>query len=781
MDFEKVKEEHIIKGIKDFNEKGMPNGFGPSSTYDLVFEGKSYPPKAVMAYANFNAVGRKIESYFKGGLGTDCFNAYERNNFSVVPKNQKIQTKNVKLEFAEWLLNKAPDSYHYYLGSSINSVIERLDEINNFFSERDLFLVDEKNYRELINYIKFKNSKEQRLKNKEFYEYDRKNSKGIPMAILGKANYTKFLEQKFSGKEVNYWIFQGSPNIYDINSALKDGYLKSFKVAAHKEKIKIGDKVILWQTGDSAGCYALAEVTSEVATFEEEPIEKNYYINSEHSSITERVRIDIEFLLLDHPVLQMDIRGDKAFSAFKAGNQGTNFSATEQEYNAILRLAENSYRSIENKKTTQIAMSKYPLNQILYGPPGTGKTYRTKDIALNILGVNTQDLSREAINDYFTNNVDQGNIVFTTFHQSMSYEDFVEGIKPVVGSEGLTYEVVPGIFKKLCLPVYSALVPGDVFGSRNQYEIFSVTDSILTLKRESGFLPLAMDFVNEIISEFKNGNLSIDDFGSTNRDGLYHKLPTKWDKYLFGYDSIYKGLIKYVTSTEKNKTQAISPKVLIIDEINRGNVSAIFGELITLIEKDKRLGGDEALMVKLPYSKEYFGVPSNLYIIGTMNTADRSVEALDSALRRRFSFIETPPIPEYIKEYGHAHNGFIDEIDLVKLLSTINKRIEKLLDKDHAIGHSYFLKINSIKGLKAVISNKVIPLLQEYFYGDYGKIGLVMGPGFIVSNEEASGDEFFAPFDYEASSLLERKVYTVQNAVYMSNEEFKKALFELLG
>jgi len=773
--FEKVTEEHILKGIEDFNEKGMPNGFGPSSTYDLVFEGKSYPPKAVMAYANFYAAGRKIERYFKGGLGTDCFNTYERNGFAILPKIQRTQMKNVKVEFAKWLLEKAPDSYHYYLGNSINSIVERLDEINNFFSERDLFLVDKKNYRELINYIKFKNSKEQRLKNKEFYEYDRKNSKGIPMAILGKANYTKFLEQMFSGKMgVNYWVFQGSPKIYDINGALKAGHLKSWKVAAHKDKIKIGDKVILWQTGESAGCYALAEVTSEVAAFDEEPIEKNYYKNSEDSSVTERVRIEIEYLLLDHPVLQKDINEDQSFNSFKAGNQGTNFSATEQEYNAILRLAENNYRSIEDDKTTQIAMSKYPLNQILYGPPGTGKTYRTKDLALHILGVQTQDLSRKEINDCFTKNINEGNIVFTTFHQSMSYEDFVEGIKPVVGSEGLTYEVVPGIFKKLCKQE-SFLKVNEYLG---KYRVVEVTKEVITIEKPSGFkLPVSIRMLNVLNKYLQEENIT--DFnGKVESDSINKERYSELEPYIInGYPNIILSLLEKLNAKKVSTT----PKVLIIDEINRGNVSAIFGELITLIEKDKRLGGDEAVTVKLPYSKEYFGVPSSLYIIGTMNTADRSVEALDSALRRRFSFRETPPIPEYIKQYGQSIDGIVDGIDLVYLLRTINKRIEKLLDKDHAIGHSYFLKVKSIEELKAVIANKVVPLLQEYFFGDYGKIGLVMGEGFIEDDATETDEEFFAPFEYEIGSLLDRKVYKIKEALKMDDVEFKDALRKLIG
>lgn len=187
--------------------------------------------------------------------------------------------------------------------------------------------------------------------------------------------------------------------------------------------------------------------------------------------------------------------------------------------------------------------------------------------------------------------------------------------------------------------------------------------------------------------------------------------------------------------------------MLIIDEINRGNVSQIFGELITLIEEDKRLGNAEAIQVRLPYSKDSFGVPPNVYILGTMNTADRSVEALDTALRRRFSFIEMPPCYSLIRTDGKAKDGIINGIDLSLLLEIINKRIEKLLDKDHMIGHSYFLNISTLNDLKSTFQNKIIPLLQEYFYGDYGKIGLVIGAGFFEINENQIEEDFFAPFD----------------------------------
>jgi hypothetical protein len=195
--------------------------------------------------------------------------------------------------------------------------------------------------------------------------------------------------------------------------------------------------------------------------------------------------------------------------------------------------------------------------------------------------------------------------------------------------------------------------------------------------------------------------------------------------------SLWSDKIKKDFFTQKKKKEIARNHVLIIDEINRGNVSSIFGELISLIEEDKREGKTNALSAVLPYSKKEFSVPSNVYIIGTMNTADRSVEALDTALRRRFSFVEMLPQPELLKDRGENNSGKVGEIDLVHLLTTINERIEALVDRDHTIGHAFFMEVDSIDSLRNVFANKVIPLLQEYFYGDYAKMEMVIGPDFF--------------------------------------------------
>ena len=275
-------------------------------------------------------------------------------------------------------------------------------------------------------------------------------------------------------------------------------------------------------------------------------------------------------------------------------------------------------------------------NLILYGPPGTGKTYATQKII--------DSFEKK----YFNENssfklVEAENRVRTiTFHQSYSYEEFIEGIRPILtdtNNEKLGYRLENGIFKDLC--------------SNAQKEL---------LNRESN------------------------------------------NKYID------------------------KPYYMIIDEINRGNISKIFGELITLIEQDKR----GSLKTLLPYSKKEFTVPSNIYIIGTMNTADRSIAAIDTALRRRFTFVEIGPDSSILSQYdNHIVN---DNVDLTKLMDTLNDRIMERLDRDHRIGHAYFMGIESLNNLYQTWYYKILPLLGEYFYNDIESLAAIVGESFYDKN-----------------------------------------------
>lgn len=351
---------------------------------------------------------------------------------------------------------------------------------------------------------------------------------------------------------------------------------------------------------------------------------------------------------------------EKIYEELGESPTGKKIMVPEEEFKKKKERVENAYKAlylhdkkvVEEQKSEVVVpqkVEKYALlNQILFGPPGTGKTYNTVNMALDIVcpeGSQWEKEPRDKARKEYQIMLDAGQIVFVTFHQSMSYEDFIEGIKPEPTKDGkITYAVKNGIFKELC------------------------------------------------------------------------------------------------AKAKEDKSQNY---VMIIDEINRGNVANIFGELISLIEDDKRLGASEELHAELPYSHTIFGVPKNVYIIGTMNTADRSVEALDSALRRRFTFKEMMPKSELVPEEHNVRSIF----------KIINQRIEVLKDREHQIGHSYFMGVNSEEGLKAVIYDKIIPLLQEYFYGDYEKIQLVLGEGFVKKDSASvkfAGDK---SGDFEVSEV----------------------------
>ncbi len=435
-----------------------------------------------------------------------------------------------------------------------------------------------------------------------------------------------------------------------------------------------------------------------------------------------------------------------------------------------------------------VNMESNSLNQILYGPPGTGKTFNTINKAVEIanLGFLNEEKERVLIRKEFERLVDEEVISLITFHQSMSYEDFIEGIKPLKPdpeNKTVQYDIQDGLFKKICRKAESNFELSRVEnqGKLNFEKAFEKLQDEWEEDSEMKF-PLKTEGHDFVITGFTDSSIQFRKSSggtghtlsiNTLRDFYYKKREVRPKGVGIYYPSVLKKLQQF--SLQLNEKEFVKNHVLIIDEINRGNVSQIFGELITLIEEDKRQGMPEALETFLPYSKIKFSVPPNLYIIGTMNTADRSIEALDTALRRRFTFVEMAPKPEIIREHGKS-KGEIEGIDLVQLMKTMNLRIEKLLDKDHQIGHSYFLDVEDPAGLRLAFKNKIIPLLMEYFYGDMGKIGLILGSGFVSLKQESDFDfAEFNVFDNDiVSDLKERKVFEISDSESWSVDIFKK-------
>lgn len=446
---------------------------------------------------------------------------------------------------------------------------------------------------------------------------------------------------------------------------------------------------------------------------------------------------------------------------------------------------ETLFALMEDNKTGN---KRFSLNQILFGPPGTGKTYNSINKAISIANPDfdlTQD--RKTIKEEFDRLLEIGQIVFTTFHQSMSYEDFIEGIKPIkplLTDTFVKYDIEDGIFKRIA-KIAQSNKNNAQFSNKNK---LSFEQAFELLKDEWEYnpemkFPMKTQGYDYTIIGFTNSAIQFKKASGGTRDSL--NINTLRNIY-YGEDYNFKQGVGIYYPAMLNKLNSFTNTanevnersfVIVIDEINRGNVSQIFGELITLLEEDKRAGKDEALKVMLPYSKEIFSVPSNLYIIGTMNTADRSVEALDTALRRRFSFEEMPPKYDLEK----FDDEIIQGITRSNLLKTINLRLEKLLDKDHLIGHSFFIcqeAENLIEKIKDAFYKNIIPLLQEYFYGDYGKIGLVLGSGF-VRKKESSEQSVFANF--ENYDFSDRIIYEIIDYRKEENSAFENALKTLMN
>tara|TARA_B100001093_G_scaffold519300_1_gene607659 strand:- start:319 stop:3339 length:3021 start_codon:yes stop_codon:yes gene_type:complete len=994
-----ILKKHLLSAINEINKYPETKKGRASSTYDLIYKEVAYPPKLVVSIANKFANGEVLNANtFSGGINTPCFKLLEKYGFNIKLKKEVKpsywlfapgQNANKWVEFQKkgimalgWgigdlsnystkvdILNALKDK-HKDNSNPTNNAKTNWDFLNSI--KKGDIIIAKRGTKEYLGYGVVTSDYYYDSDQEEYgYESVRKvnwvktgswsenKNKIVLKTLTNISQYPDYVERliKMIGvKSINYWIFQGNPKVFDVVKYINNAASHNWSVGSHKDKIKIGDKIILWVTGKNAGCYALAEVTSKLYLEANKSEERIYYSDYAHKKydfdntygkkLNQKIDIEITHNISHDPISKEQIKRNKSLSEFKGGNQGTNFSSKESEYNAILNMIENKgskrqlkykiwfvcqgssftndqgkkylfapkkdkkgspkyywsnvskikkgdvivnyshgiqaisiakndaysgnnphpkelwqndgwkvdldFHSLEpniqykefnnysklllktlenikgpiqkdggvkqgylfefNLEAIKIIREKYgapfpykieellfsknkeilqlnetknmknPKNKILFGPPGTGKTYKLS-------------------HDYFSK--------YTTTQSSLTRMELLENL--IRANKYTWFDIIAAVIKmegackvneiakhELILAKTNvsdtnsvkACIWGQLQGHTDiKCENVNYTKRVepqIMWKNDDSSWQFTSNEIDDLIEEslvLINDSNKIEDISVNNK--LIRRYEFVTFHQAFSYEDFIEGIkpvmddesddIKYEIKSgvfkqicKRAENDPTNKYALFIDEINRGNVANIFGELITLIEPDKREGMDNALSVKLPYSKTIFSVPNNLDIIGTMNTADRSVEALDTALRRRFEFEEMLPDSSLLSDIR------CEGIDLERLLNTINGRIEKLLDKDHQIGHSYFMNSNntlSINNLQSIFKNKIMPLLQEYFYGDFGKIGLVLGNSFIKENKEKI---IFSKFTYDDYDLIdERKVYQLSDINKLKATDFK--------
>jgi hypothetical protein len=764
------------------------------------------------------------------------------------------------------------------------------------------------------------------------------DARGVAHDVRDWASYIRFLKETrsnvsekpyefsraaFTGApDCKYWIFQGNPQYYDVLGALRNGALKTWEVNQHKKDIHPGDRVIIWVTGQAAGCYALATVMSEVHTVTEDANEAVYRKQPVKNSTMEGVTLRIDTNLWNTPVSKEDIAGQPAFRDFPAGRQGTNLAAIKAHYDGILafargRTAVHYWKVSHGKKDFSAEERKTCLEQHVIvvhkdTAKGQGAQFAKEmkegdlfylchgnDDGIRVFGrVTGPAVAIPDSEGWLQRKYD---VVFDGVNPTAKYMGVKKGWAPNYNSTCMAIPdqeinlfeseiLIPFFGKRLtdipepgqggrklaALPsrniiLYGPPGTGKTWTLRNEY-MKHFTERAAALSKEDFAADLVADLawwqvITMVMLDLKTSTVSgilahplmqarirrannrtpraavwahlqmhtkidcqdvkyskryepllfskdaksvwsIDGKLATEEAADLVEVLERYRGYTPGQGAVIKRFefttfhqaysyedfvegIKPVMSEEVAEALAYEVKpgifktmvqralvdpshdyALLIDEISRGNVASIFGELITLIEDDKRKGAKNELCARLPYSREEFVVPSNLYIIGAMNTADRSVEALDTALRRRFTFVAIPPQPERIQQPANLN------VDLRKLLGVINARIEKLLDKDHCIGHSYFMGIaesgDPLAELRNVFATKILPLMEEYFYGDPAKIGMVLGERFVSRKDDATE---WAEGDWGMDEFEERHVYTLRDPMTMKDEDFR-AVYE---
>ncbi|MDC0362847.1 AAA family ATPase [Halioglobus sp.] len=877
---ENIRREHLLKAIERIDLEGIPAN-AHSSTYDVVHQGKRYPPKLVVSWANTYANGSELDrSTFYGGEDKPCFNLLRNEGFEIIRKQVGITLQDRFLEYC-----KNPRGDWVRLWEEVNFKIQKYME-DGFPDDEQLFETLWKTPNNGVSSVKpgfFSNKEFESIRPDiprltrlivtdpsvetfrtvmDWAETAKENGQiqSIKRGVLHRlfaavypSHFTTILRhsllKKFIGElnaaypglgirkdgnwaELNFDLITKVSN--EISTVDSPFMLNTFLWELQKKFLNDDGKGEGVEFALSKEQYLAVFNSNQLSEIELRAIKCWIY---ELSGVTTAPMLADKLGYADFlPVNKIVGSAARKFADYHGreleGSEGAvwvgflaKFSKNKED--AWVWEAHGGFREAAKEffdKSTYIPPGRVMMtsqNRILYGPPGTGKTYNTINEALRILDPefleNTVD--RSTLKERFDKYVEGGKIYFVTFHQSFSYEDFVEGIKAEAVEESVSYVVEPGTFIQacdaarskvgalsiddaikgfleeilqepleiptttgrpftvkykggetvICEPVsgegagraranigYIKAVlqgqkppkmyhpsyvngiashisksilkePGKFYVGQKigSYEVVSVSpDQIEVRKPEGGITWFSLSMLNELASKVRGNEISIQDL----KDGSWSdKAASQIDKYIVnGYKSFLPSFVDYLVSG--GGEPAYSPVVLIIDEINRGNISSIFGELITLIEPSKRLGAPEQLTVTLPYSKVEFGVPGNLHVIGTMNTADRSLALMDTALRRRFEFVEMMPQPKKLE--GLLVKG----INVRAMLERMNERIHVLYDREHTLGHAFFMPLIDMEGederfseLQSIFSNKILPLLEEYFFEDWEKIRLVLG------------------------------------------------------
>lgn len=852
---DQITKEHILQAIQEIDKEGTRVG-RHSSTYDLEYNNKLYPPKLVISIANRFATGVELKpEEFHGGPNKPAFNTLEKYGFKIILKKDKItelissykkhiQETQLLDEKYKWelvdefkgkpnldssdllkeiksikygnliyamsqaviyqLVKEKQEEIRLQFKKLFNDTVDLTERVKSFNNETLTIyrsigetLQHHQDERTIATYLTFYNPEKYTFYKFSFYkklcqllnvkvadknekyshylslvnqiieDYINEDSELIDLVKSYLPNYYDGSNHLLLVQDILFQMLDKNNNEdFELIEVLKkfnysdlqnyytylDRIIQKFDLKENDKrlvfnfdnnqiKLTIGQKFAWNVRTTKSKDYTFSAISTNLFSkvFEKFDSLPLAYLNNESNyNIVENNSEGI------FKAIETELSRTKKSSYYKHNEKALEKLAFDLDYRELIfsQLDTTSNNNIEFQ--LQGNMKNFPLNQILYGPPGTGKTFELQNTHFESFTIKETALTREQYLETVVADLTWWQVISivvydlgTTKVNDIVDHEFIK-IKEKLSS---SKTVRPTIWGQLqshtimdCPYVNVSNRSEPLFFSKSEDSKWTIDEKLFEDYYPEGknILTISKNYNPSSDKQIKNydfvtfhQSFSYEDFV----EGIKPRLEEGETEVAFEIkDGIFKKLCIKAEADPKNKY------AIFIDEINRGNVSAIFGELITLIEDDKRLGADNELRVKLPYSKRELGVPSNLYIIGTMNTADRSVEALDTALRRRFSFSEIMPKPELLKEI--QFNGF----NLSEVLQTINDRIEVLLDRDHTIGHSYFLKIKSgdLESLKSVFKNNIFPLLQEYFYHDYEKIALILGEGFVRVKENQS-------------------------------------------